>query len=248
MPAGYPPGYVPTSTGTSWSPTEALSFGWEQFKKDPGTLVGAIVVLWIVSSVPSGLAQLVAELFTGSHPARHHRADPWDVFGSAAGLGVTLGGGLVSQLVSALLMGGLMTIVLRLARGENYTFADLFASSRFFLPIFAVNVLVGVGCAIGFLFLIVPGVFLALAWSQSVLLVVDKDLGPIEALSKSFEITAGHRMNIFVFWLLAGLLGVPVLACTCFIGGLVYVPVLFVAQAFIYLRITGQPTAIPGAR
>jgi uncharacterized membrane protein len=63
----------------------------------------------------------------------------------------------------------------------------------------------------------------------------------MDALKKSWEMTQGHKLNIFVFGLLA--IGVVIAGyIACFIGALlVSVPVLVVAAAYIYLSIKGEP-------
>jgi len=48
------------------------------------------------------------------------------------------------------------------------------------------------------LFMIVPGLILSLAWSQAIFLVLDKGMNPSEAISKSNEMTDGHKWTIFL--------------------------------------------------
>tara|TARA_Y100001934_G_C11743063_1_gene491200 strand:- start:155 stop:565 length:411 start_codon:yes stop_codon:yes gene_type:complete len=53
------------------------------------------------------------------------------------------------------------------------------------------------GIIIGLLFFIIPGIVLAYAWFFSSMLILDKKLDPIQAMSKSYDLTYGHKWVIF---------------------------------------------------
>jgi uncharacterized membrane protein len=94
----------------------------------------------------------------------------------------------------------------------------------------------------GFLLFIVPGIILALMFSQSLFLVVDQGKGPLEALGASKVITSGNKLQIFVLGLATvgvGFVG----ALACCVG--VWPAIAFIALmwAVAYLAMTGQPTA-----
>jgi uncharacterized membrane protein len=74
-------------------------------------------------------------------------------------------------------------------------------------------------------------------------LIVDRNLGPIEALQESWRITDGHKMNLFVFGLIAFALLLAG-ACACGIGVFFVMPIIYIAQMYIYLKLTGQPVAV----
>ena len=54
------------------------------------------------------------------------------------------------------------------------------------------------------LFLIVPGVWLALRWSQAALLILDEKADWFESAEMSADLTAGRKLDILVVWLLTG--------------------------------------------
>lgn len=56
-----------------------------------------------------------------------------------------------------------------------------------------------------YLFLIIPGIVISLAWSQALYLLFDKQLNPIEALKESNEKTYGHKWTLFFVGLVFGL-------------------------------------------
>jgi uncharacterized membrane protein len=70
--------------------------------------------------------------------------------------------------------------------------------------------------------------------------VVDQGLSGIDALKKSWEMTKGQRGGIFVFGLLAVLVVIAGYIA-CLIGALLgSLPILYVAWAYIYLRMRGE--------
>jgi hypothetical protein len=72
--------------------------------------------------------------------------------------------------------------------------------------------LMGLAIGVGFLFLIVPGILLALMWSLAIPVAVLENKGATDSMSRSAELSKGHRFRIFVIWLLFIILSVSVSA------------------------------------
>src|SRR5262245_30316282 len=70
------------------------------------------------------------------------------------------------------------------------------AFSRFF-SLVGISILVGLGVGIGFLLLVIPGIILALRWAVAVPACVVENKGPLQSMSRSAELTKGHRWKIF---------------------------------------------------
>lgn len=73
------------------------------------------------------------------------------------------------------------------------------------------------GVIVGFLFLIVPGCVIALAWTFAAILFVDKDMNALEALRESNRLTYGNKGRIFVISLL---LSICIELVSVIIGGI----------------------------
>src|SRR5262249_31353138 len=102
--------------------------------------------------------------------------------------------------------------------------------------------IVGLAVGLGTVLLIVPGVILALGLCMTTPLIVDRNLGPIDALGESWKLTEGNRVSLFIFGLIAiGLMIAGI--CACGLGWLIVMPILYVAWMYIYLRLSGQPVA-----
>jgi uncharacterized membrane protein len=225
-------------------------------KADPGTILGAIIVAVLIQIAVSltistvfnliGAAASVATsaAVTGG-VGRHRVPDPGVM--PLAGLtviamvlhGVSI---FVNLGVSSFFRGGIAKFSLKVAKGEPYAFGDVFAGGQYFLSIFVVQLVTAIAFAFGFALLIVPCIFVLIGFSMAIPLVVDRKVGPIDALGESWKLGEGNRMNLFIFGLIAFGLAIAG-ACACFIGLLLVMPILEVAWLYIYLKLTGQPVA-----
>ena len=87
--------------------------------------------------------------------------------------------------------------------------------------------------------MIIPGIIWAIKFQFYDYLIIDKKLGPIEALKKSAVITKGAKGNLFVFGLLLG--GINLLGAICLLIGLfAAIPTTLVAKAFVYRKLLAQ--------
>lgn len=67
------------------------------------------------------------------------------------------------------------------------------------LPLIGLGILAGLAIMLGFLLLIIPGIYLVLKLCLSSYALVDQDLGPVEAMKKSFAITKGNVGKVAVY-------------------------------------------------
>lgn len=68
---------------------------------------------------------------------------------------------------------------------------------RNWLPLVGLAILIGLGLALGFILLVVPGIILAVVWSVAVPAKVVEKIGVTDALQRSRDLTRGHRWAIF---------------------------------------------------
>ena len=215
---------APGGAKPAFSPGDAITFAWERIKADPGTILATIIVGLIIVGVVSATINFAAQLIVGLTAAAtsvavgagSHRHAPQAIDFMAAPLALALMGvgQLVSLIVSTFFTAGIMNFSLKVARGAPYAFGDIFGGAPFFLSLLAANFIMALGIIAGSICLIVPGVILALGLSMSMPLIVDRGLGPIEALKTSWQLTDGNKGNIFIFWLIGfGLSIAGVCAC-----------------------------------
>lgn len=73
--------------------------------------------------------------------------------------------GLISILISPPLIAGFYLIANKISRGETVEFKDCFDGFKFWLPVVSVNIIVGIITLLGLIALILPGIYLAVAYS-----------------------------------------------------------------------------------
>jgi len=97
-----------------------------------------------------------------------------------------------------------------------------------FLPLFGLGILMGLGVMFGMLLLIVPGIILALMWMVSSPVMMTENMGVIDSMKRSADLTSGSKWMLFllmIIYLIAALI------ITSVIGGLGY--------AFGMISVTG---------
>jgi hypothetical protein len=94
---------------------------------------------------------------------------------------------------------GLIRLQIKLGRGEKISATEIFdAENRIPMgKMFLLWSFMTTGILIGTIFLIVPGIVLWYAWFLSSMLILDKKLDPIQAMSKSYDLTYGYKWVIF---------------------------------------------------
>ncbi len=155
---------------------------------------------------------------------------------------VMIVGMLVAYIVFFWVTVGQAIFFLKIARGREATVGDLFAGGPFYLTALGATILYALICFGGFLLCVIPGYIFLLMFSQYLFLIVDRDLGVMDSLTVSKEITDGNKLMIFAIQLVAGLVGQMLGYATCMLGLLVVVPFMMLLNAVMYLIMTGRPT------
>jgi uncharacterized membrane protein len=99
------------------------------------------------------------------------------------------------------------------------------------------KILYGLIVLVGLILLIVPGIIWAYMFLYVGYLIIDRQLGPIEALKESRVITSGYKMDLFIFSLVVGVINI-VGAILLLIGLLVTIPVTLMASAYVYRKLS----------
>ena len=58
--------------------------------------------------------------------------------------------------------------------------------------------------------------------------------GPVNALKRSWQLTDGAKMPLFLFGLGLSLAGVPLILLTCGLGALVFTPFMYTGYALVF--------------
>ncbi|MDA9596090.1 DUF975 family protein, partial [Flavobacteriaceae bacterium] len=146
---------------------------------------------------------------------------------------------IVVTCVSAYIQLGLAVYCIGLYKGDEVNYLTIFSRFNGLKPIVFILILVA-AITLGFILLIVPGIVLALMYSQVFFILADDpDVGAIEAFNKSEKMMRGHKLQLFMLnleaalYLFAGVF-------TLFIWWAWLVPRYSVAQAGFYEELKKQ--------
>lgn len=99
-------------------------------------------------------------------------------------------------------LGGVTNLALKISQGKTPHLRDFFIDWRTFLLLTIFTILGFIVALVGFVFLIIPGLYLTIKLFFSATLVVDKKVNPFKAISQSFKLTKGHFIILMLFGLI----------------------------------------------
>lgn len=156
------------------------------------------------------------------------------------GAGATLGilGGILTIFLIIPLQIGMVHAHLAVSKGDKAEFSSLkYGFGRYWQSI-GVSLLTALIVMVGFVFLIIPGIYLAVKLSQTSYRFVEDELGVIDAIKASWEDTKGHWWPLFGMIFVA--LGVIILGALA-LGIGVFVSFVLIGQmTAVYWRAITQ--------
>src|SRR5690606_16989794 len=102
----------------------------------------------------------------------------------------------VAALVSLSLDAGVDRILLNLVDGKITSLNQLLVSGKTVFNILIATLLFSLLLFVGFLLFFIPGIYFALKYSQFQYAIIDKNMGPIEALKESARLTKGKKLTL----------------------------------------------------
>ncbi|HEY5494182.1 MAG TPA: hypothetical protein VIK15_06290 [Candidatus Anoxymicrobiaceae bacterium] len=202
---------------------ESLRFGWETFKSNIGFLILIVLIFWVVEgifSVPTYAVRNQAVILI------------FNILGFVIAVFVAI---------------ATIKISLRFLAGGPGDFTDLYEGYPRFLDMLVGQILYALIVIAGLILLIVPGIIWGLKYQFYPYLIIDKDMGSVDAIKRSGQITMHQKGHLFLFWL--AVVGINILgAVACGIGLFITIPLTFLAHAHIYRRLeyaseVAQPVA-----
>ncbi|WP_369959882.1 hypothetical protein [Pseudomonas benzenivorans] len=214
------------SRGYDFRIGDLLGESWQLVKGTKGIIVGGFLVFYVV--------MLVASLVLGG------------VFGilgvvSEGSAGAIIGELLVGMLASALaypFMAGINMVGIRRAAGQPISFNEIFSHFGRTLPLVITAVIMTLLVYAGMLLLILPGLYLGVAYMLAIPLVVERGLSPWQALETSRKAITQHWFKVFGLFLLLGL--ITLISMIPLGIGLVWsIPLFVIAMGVLYRTIFG---------
>jgi len=216
----------PSDAGSDFTVGELIKEAWQKTKGAKASVWGAVIAMLVVVSgiVFGGMAAFQA-YYKGLDPN--------------ITMGATCGVQLVANWFSMIMTGGIMLIGVRHALEQRVSWKMVFAGFSKAFSMTMALILQIILISIGFLLLVIPGIYLSVGYALVLPLILDKGMGPWEALETSRK--AIHKK----WWTVLGLYLVMVLIYIVSmipLGlGLIWtIPMFFVLTGVLYVRLFGS--------
>ncbi|WP_043308545.1 integral membrane protein [Pseudomonas sp. ML96] len=215
------------SRGYDFSIGDLIGEAWQRVKGTKGIIFGGFLVFYVV--------MLVATTVIGAI---------FGVLGLAAETSVTgmiVGQLIVSVLASALtypFLAGINMVGIRRAADQPVSFNEVFSGLSLFVPLLITALIMSVLVYIGTLLLIIPGIYLGVAYMLAMPLVIERGLTPRQALEASRKAISQHWFKVFGLFLLLGII-MAISMIPLGIGLVWTLPLFIISMGVLYRTIFG---------
>jgi uncharacterized membrane protein len=203
--------------------TDVLGYGWRVMKANLGFFVGLGLVWLIVSYLPT-VANIIID----------HLALSKFVNGLLSFLMNVL-----SWVIGIVFGIGFIKIALSFCDEKRPSLGTLFDAWDCFWRYLGAGILYMLIVFAGFFLLIFPGIIWSIKYGLCWYFVVDKGLGPVQALKASNRTTMGVKWDLFGFGILCALINFLGLLCLV-VGIFATWPTVMVAYALVYRQLLAQ--------
>jgi uncharacterized membrane protein len=201
-----------------------LSRGWELFKRNIGGFIGFALLLGLINV---GFMIVIGTV----DPAAGDPDQP------PSALASFLNG--ASTIISIPLQAGFYIVASKLAKQRPTTFGDFFRGFNYFVQLLLASFVSGIFIVLGFLLLVIPGIYLAVAYSFVTLLVIERKMDFWQAMETSRKVITKQWFAFFGLGLLMffiNLVGI----IPCGLGLLLTIPFTYCTYTAAYESIFGM--------
>ena len=143
---------------------------------------------------------------------------------------------IISFVFSAVFNLGYLKNIFQTLDGEEPQFSAYGQQCKNIITYFCASVLFSIVTLIGFVLLVVPGIYAMIRLQFFSAFIVEENAGIMESLKKSWAITEGSVLPLF--WLGIICIGILILGCILFgIGIFVAVPLVYLAYAYVFRKL-----------
>lgn len=194
---------------------KSISEAWQIFKEKWQVILGLAIAGFLIQYVP---AQIVG---------------PYDGSTQSAFYFVMQ---LVMMVLNFLVAMVWIHAYIKLSRREEITIESIKSILPLAPKYLAGVLLTGLIVVVGLILFIIPGLYFALKYAYVPYLIIDKEMGPLEAMRASAKITDGVKGNLFV--LMLALVGINILGLLALVVGIVVTSaVSAIASALVYTQL-----------
>ncbi len=227
------------------SVSDLISEAWQMTKGSKLVIVGSFLLVWIIGTVMQNVISLPLSFLIGFIAAFFENigVKPESKALIVAAVGLTGAfTAILSSVVQAPLWAGLEMIGVRRSVDSHISCRLVFNYFKQFVPLALTWLLITFCTMVGFLFFILPGIYLAVASMLSIQLVADKKLGPWQAFKSSVKAISHKWFHVFWLFIVLGFL-VMISAIPLGIGLIWTGPLFIVAKGVLYRNVFGVDEA-----
>ena len=152
-------------------------------------------------------------------------------------MGITI----IGILAIPAVIGGYVESMIRMARGEKVGIGGFFKTGfNKFGTLLGTSILSFLGIVIGFICLIIPGIYLMIRWYFLYQVIVDRNASVFKSFKQSADMVSGQ------FWIILTLVilisGIQAIGGTIVVGTIVTIPYTSLLTAHIYLTLNSENT------
>ena len=213
-------------------------------------LFGSLTVFGIIEESLKISTQDVGDVVREFEPSEDQSFD--NLLAWAEGLeenehtGPSLVVGLLGQVLSVFLSLGMTRIFLNAVDAREVNVGQIFGEGRLLLSAILAMLLSSLIIFVGFILFIIPGIIAMIRLSPLTGVLVDQELGPVEAIKESFRLTRNNSLQIVGLWLLSTL--ALIAGFLAFFVGLIFaLPLVFFAYVVAYRWLSCGRQAALGA-
>ena len=199
--------------GPKFSISEVCSTSWQRLKAQIWVLSGLLIGMTIISFTLSAFAMPMQKSVV-----------------------VTIVINLISCIISCIFALGYMKNIFQALDGEEPQFSAYGQQARKIITYFVANLFMGIIVLFGICLFVIPGLYLAIRLQFFTAFIVEEDAGIMESLKRSWEITRGQGMPLFLLMLaMIGfiLLGLIILG----IGIFVAIPFIYMMYGYVFRKL-----------
>lgn len=199
--------------GSKFSISEVCSTSWQRTKAQIWVLSGLIIGMSIISFTLGVFAMPIQQSVMGAIVIN-----------------------LISCIISCIFALGYMKNIFQALDGEEPQFSAYGQQARKIITYLVANILMAIIVTLGLCLFIIPGIYLALRLQFYAALIVEDDAGIIESLQRSWEITRGQEMSLFI--LMLAMIGICILGLILLgIGIFVAMPLIYMMYAYVFRKL-----------
>lgn len=199
--------------GSKFSISEVCSTSWQRTKAQIWVLSGLIIGMSIISFTLGAFAMPIQQSVMGAIVIN-----------------------LISCIISCIFALGYMKNIFQALDGEEPQFSAYGQQARKIIAYLVANILMAIIVTLGLCLFIIPGIYLALRLQFYAALIVEDDAGIIESLQRSWEITRGQEMSLFM--LMLAMIGICILGLILLgIGIFVAMPLIYMMYAYVFRKL-----------